>query len=185
MKILWCAGEPHEAGPRGAEAVSVRGHGEPPASGLGPLHLPGVHWPHSESSHWLKQEAAVLITDGSEDWYRGTTSEMEKLVLTVIFWFNRWLFNWPLIMPASSRLWEELYLFKWRYERKEAAGAIEGENEWLFLKKADNCGAWLEDTIYKGWTKLSFRVFSLVIQNESGFLIGQQRNWSEGRCSHA
>ena len=96
----------------------------------------------------------------------------ENWVLTVINWFNRLLFNWPLIMPAASRLREELYLFKWRYERKEAAGAIEGENEWLFLKKADNCGAWLEDTIYKGWTKLSFRVFSLVSQNESGFLIG-------------
>ena len=184
MQILWCAGEPHEAGPRGAEAVSVRGHGEPPASGLGPLHLPGVHWPHSESSHWL--------TGCCPDywWVRGLIQRDyiwngENWVLTVIFWFNRLLFNWPLIMPASSRLWEELYLFKWRYERKEAAGAIEGENEWLFLKKADNCGAWLEDTIYKGWTKLSFRVFSLVIQNESGFLIGQQRNWSEGRCSHA
>ena len=35
---------------------------------------------------------------------RGTTSEMEKLVLTVIFWFNRCLIvKWPLIIPAASR----------------------------------------------------------------------------------
>ena len=53
--------------------------------------------------------------------------------------------------------------------RKEAAGVIEGENEWLFLKKADNCGAWLDDTICKGWMKLSFRGFSLVITNNPDF----------------
>ena len=35
--------------------------------------------------------------------------------------------------------------------RKKPAALIEEENEWLFLKKADNCSAWLEDTIYKGW----------------------------------
>ena len=104
-----------------------------------------------------------LLIGQRRNWYRGTTSETEKLVLTVIFWFNRCLIvKWSPIIPAASRLRKELHLLKWRYEGREAAGAIEGENEWLFLKKADNCGAWLEDTIYKGWTKLSFRVFSLV-----------------------
>ena len=53
--------------------------------------------------------------------------------------------------------------------RKEAAGVIEGENEWLFLKKADNCGAWLDDTICKGSRKLPFRAFSLVITYNPDF----------------
>ena len=41
--------------------------------------------------------------------------------------------------------------------RKKAAALIEEDNEWLFLKKADNCSAWLEDTIYKGWRNAVIR----------------------------
>ena len=58
--------------------------------------------------------------------------------------------------------------------RKKAAALIEEENEWLFLKKADNCSAWLEDTIYKGWRMPSSEASSWSVHNILA------PDWSEG-----
>ena len=119
VEVLWRPREPHEAGVRGSEAVTLRGHWHPPASAR-PLHLPGVH---GECLVMMGPSELHLEWEGN---------------ITVWSWGKIQLFNCRIIL-SPSRLYLGEHPLWWRNEdgwwEEKKTSCFNWGREWMAISE--------------------------------------------------